>query len=230
MPETSNTNYKKLIKAAGLRLVLALLVYGLIFFVTAGTLQYWQAWIYLGILFIPMLVAFIYLLKNNPDLLERRMRMRETEKPQKLIIVLSIFAFFLAFIIPGLDHRFGWSAVPMAAVIAADIIALAGYSIFFLVMKENTYASRVIEVEKNQKVISTGPYAVVRHPMYLGGLLMYLFSPIALGSFWAVIAFLPLPALFIFRILNEEHVLAKELPGYIEYMERVKYRLIPFVW
>ncbi|HEX7364787.1 MAG TPA: isoprenylcysteine carboxylmethyltransferase family protein [Dehalococcoidia bacterium] len=230
MSETSNIDSKKLINAAVLRFVLALVVYGLIFFVPAGTIRYWQAWVYLGILFIPMLFAFTYLLKNNPELLERRLRTRETEKPQKLIIVLSIFAFFLAFIIPGLDHRFGWSTVPVAVVIIADIIGLVGYSIFFLVMKENTYASRVIEVEKDQKVISTGPYAVIRHPMYLGGSLLYLFSPIALGSWWAVIAFLPLPVLLIFRILNEEQVLAKELPGYKAYMKKVKYRLIPFIW
>jgi len=230
MSKTSNIDYKKLINAAVLRYVLAAIVYGLIFFLPAGTIRYWEAWVYLGILFIPMLFIFIYLFKNNPELLERRLRIRETEKPQKLIIGLSILVFFSAFIIPGLDHRFGWSTVPVAAVIIADIIALAGYSIFFLVIKENTYASRVIEVEKDQKVISTGPYAVVRHPMYLGGSLMYLFSPIALGSFWAVIAFLPLPALLVFRIFNEEQVLAKELPGYKAYMQKVKYRLIPFVW
>ena len=230
MRKTQDIDYRKLINAVVLRYVLAAIVYGLIFFVTAGTIRYWEAWVYMGILFIPMLFVFIYLLKNNPELLERRLRIRETQKPQKLIIVLSIFAFLLAFIIPGLDHRFGWSTVPVAVVIIADIIALAGYSIFFLVIKENEYASRVIEVEKDQKVISTGPYAVVRHPMYLGASLMYLLSPIALGSFWAVIAFLPLPVLLVLRIFNEEQVLAKELPGYKAYMKKVKYRLIPFIW
>jgi protein-S-isoprenylcysteine O-methyltransferase Ste14 len=230
MSKTHYTDYRKLINAAVLRLVLAAIVYGLIFFVPAGTIRYWEAWVYLGILFIPMLFVFIYLLKNNPELLERRLRTRETEKPQKLIIKLSILVFLLGFIIPGLDHRFGWSTVPVAVVIIADIMVLLGYSIFILVIKENEYASRVIEVEKDQKVISTGPYAVVRHPMYLGASLMYLPSSIALGSFWAIIAFLPLPALFIFRIFNEEKVLAKELPGYKAYMKKVKYRLVPFIW
>ncbi len=225
-----NVDYKKLIGAVVVRLLLALVVYGLLLFLPAGTFRYWEAWVYLGVLFTPMLAAMMYLLINNPELLERRMRTRETERPQKLLMKLAVFAYILAFVIPGLDHRFDWSTVPIAVVIIADIIVLFGYSIFFLVLRENEYASRVIEVEENQKVISTGPYALIRHPMYLGALLMYLASPAALGSFWAVIAFIPLLAIIIFRIFNEEQVLAKELPGYIEYMEKVKYRLIPFVW
>jgi protein-S-isoprenylcysteine O-methyltransferase Ste14 len=230
MPKISNSDYKKLINTVVLRYLLAIVVLGLVFFLPAGTIRYWEAWVYLGILFIPILFVFIFLFKNNPELLERRMRTQETEKPQKLIIKISIFAFFLTFIIPGLDHRFNWSTVPVAVVIIADIIVIAGYLIFFLVIKENAYASRIIEVEEDQKVISTGLYAVIRHPMYLGVLLMYLFSPIALGSFWAVIAFLPLLVLILFRIFNEEQVLAKELPGYKAYMQKVKRRLVPFIW
>jgi protein-S-isoprenylcysteine O-methyltransferase Ste14 len=200
------------------------------FFLPAGTIRYWEAWVYCGILFIPTFFVSIYLLKNNPELLQRRMRTKERERPQRLIVRLLLLAFFLAFIVPGLDHRFNWSSVPLAVVIIADVIILAGYLVFFFVLRENEYASRIVEVEKGQKVISTGPYAIVRHPMYLGGLLMYLFSPIALGSFWAIIAFIPLPVLFILRLLNEEQVLVKELPGYKDYMQEVKYRLIPFVW
>jgi len=230
MPKISNSDYKRMISAAVLRYLLAIIVFGLIFFLPAGTIRYWEAWIYCGITLIPILFVFIYLLKNNPELLERRTRMREKEQPQKLIVKLSMFIFVLAFIIPGLDYRFNWSYVPVAVVIIADVIVLAGYFIFFLVMKENAYASRIVEVEKGQKVISTGPYSIVRHPMYLGVFLMYLLSPIALGSFWAIIAFIPLPVLVIFRIFNEEQVLVKELPGYKDYMQKVKYRLIPFVW
>jgi len=230
MRKISNSDYKKLRNTVVFRYLLAIVVLGLMFFLPAGTIRYWEAWVYCGILFIPMLFALIYLLKNDPGLLERRMKTQEKERPQKLIIRLSLFAFFLAFIIPGLDHRFNWSSVPVTVIIIADVIVPAGYLIFFLVLKENAYASRIIEVEKDQKVISTGPYAVIRHPMYLGVLLLYLFSPVALGSFWAIIAFIPLPVLVVLRIFNEEQVLVKELPGYKAYMQKVKYRLIPFVW
>jgi len=230
MAEISKSNYKKLRKRVLFRYLLAIVVLGLMFFLPAGTIRYWEAWVYCGILFIPMFFVFIYLLKNNPELLERRMRTQERETPQRLFVKLSILIFFLAFIIPGLDYRFNWSSVPLAVVIIADVIVLVGYFLFFLVLRENAYASRIVEVEKGQKVISTGPYAVIRHPMYVAVLLMYFFSPIALGSFWAVIAFIPLPVLIIFRIFNEEKVLAKELPGYKDYMQKVKYRLIPFVW
>jgi len=230
MPEISNSDYKKLINTVVFRYLLAIVVLGLMFFLPAGTIRYWEAWVYCGILFIPMFFVFIYLLKNNPQLLQRRMRTQEREKPQRLFVKLSILVFVLAFIIPGLDYRFNWSSVPLAVVIIADIVVLTGYFLFFLVLRENSYASRIVEVEKDQKVISTGPYSVIRHPMYLGVLLLYLFSPIALGSFWAIIAFVPLPVLVIFRIFNEEQVLFKELPGYKDYMQKVKYRLIPFVW
>ena len=230
MSKISNSDYKKLRKRALVRYLLAIVILGLMFFLPAGTIRYWEAWVYFGILFIPTFFISIYLFKNNPELLQRRMRTRERERRQRLIARLWLLAFILAFIIPGLDHRFNWSSVPLAVVISADVIILAGYLIVFLVFRENTYASRIVEVEKDQKVISTGPYAIIRHPMYLGGLLMYLFSPIALGSFWAIIAFMPLAVLFILRIFNEEQVLVKELPGYKDYMQKVKYRLIPFVW
>jgi len=230
MSEISSTDHKKLIKTVIFRYLQAIVVLGLMFFLPAGTIRYWEAWVYCGILLIPMFFVFIYLLRNSPELLERRMRTRERETPQRLFVKLSILVFILAFIIPGLDYRFNWSHVPLAVVIIADVIILGGYFLFFLVLRENEYASRIVEVEKGQKVISTGPYAVVRHPMYVAVLLMYLSSPIALGSLWAIIAFIPLPALMIYRTLNEEKVLAKELPGYKDYTQKVKYRLIPFVW
>lgn len=227
---TSNNNYKKLRNVVIFRFFLLIIILGLMFFLPAGTIQYWQAWIFCGILFIPMIFVLIYLLKNNPELLERRMKMKEKEKPQKLIIKLSMLVFITAFIIPGLDYRLNWSDLHLTVIIIADVIIFLGYLLFFFVLKENSYASRIIEVENDQIVISTGPYAIIRHPMYLAVLLIYVFSPLALGSYWAMLAIFPLPILIVFRIINEEKVLIKKLPGYKVYTQRVKYRLIPFIW
>ncbi len=205
-------------------------VMGLVFFVSAGTFLYWHAWLYMGILFIPMFFVFVYLLRNDPALLERRMHMREKESSQKLSMKVSIFFYALAFVMPGLDFRFHWSSVPIAVVMIADIMVFLGYMVFFIVLRENSYASRIVEVEENQKVISTGPYAIMRHPMYFGVLIMFLFSPVALGSFWALIAMLPVAFLIIHRIKDEERLLSKELSGYEAYRQKVRYRLIPMVW
>lgn len=220
----------RLLRMAMTRMILGLLIMGLIFFLPAGTMIYWHAWIYIGVLFIPMGIALAILIKKDPDLLERRLRMKEKESPQKLIIRISWIFFLTAFIIPGFDFRFDWSEVPIWLVISADLLILAGYIFFMFVIRENSYASRIIEVEKEQKVIDTGPYSLVRHPLYSSMLIIYLSSPIALGSYWAFIAILPLPVLVIFRILNEEKVLKDELPGYTEYINKVKYRVIPYIW
>jgi protein-S-isoprenylcysteine O-methyltransferase Ste14 len=177
-----------------------------------------------------MIFVLIYLLKKDPELLERRMKIKEKEELQKVFVKLSILVFFIAFIIPGFDYRFEWSEVPFVVIIIADLFIFIGYLLFFLVLKENTYASRIIEVEKGQKVISTGPYAIIRHPMYVAVLTMYILSPLALGSYWAVLAILPLPVLIIFRIKSEEKILIDKLPGYSEYTQKVKYRLIPYIW
>ncbi len=158
------------------------------------------------------------------------MKIKEKEEPQKVFVKLSILVFFIAFIIPGFDYRFEWSEVPFIVIIIADLFIFIGYLLFFLVLKENTYASRIIEVERSQKVISTGPYAIIRHPMYVAVLTMYILSPLALGSYWAVLAILPLPVLIIFRIKSEEKILIDKLPGYREYTQKVKYRLIPYIW
>ena len=213
-----------------IRFVLAIIILTLNFFLPAGSIKFWEAWVYMGILFTPMIFVLIYLLKKDPELLERRMKIKEKEEPQKVFVKLSILVFFIAFIIPGFDYRFEWSEVPFIVIIIADLFIFIGYLLFFLVLKENTYASRIIEVEKGQKVISTGPYAIIRHPMYVDVLTMYILSPLALGSYWAVLAILPLPVLVIFRIKNEEKILIDELPGYREYTQKVKYRLIPYIW
>ncbi|HUU06016.1 MAG TPA: isoprenylcysteine carboxylmethyltransferase family protein [Patescibacteria group bacterium] len=201
-----------------------------LFFLPAGTLDYWQAWTYMAILLLPMFLVVAYFLKKDPELLERRMRMKEKEPAQKIIIKLSYFIFLAAFLLPGFDRRFGWSSVPVWLVLIADIVVLAAYGRFVRVMSENRFLSRVVEVEQQQKVIDTGPYAQVRHPMYAAIIPLYLFSPLALGSFWAMIPAAFIPLVLIARIFNEEKVLSRELAGYRKYARRVKFRLIPGVW
>jgi protein-S-isoprenylcysteine O-methyltransferase Ste14 len=200
------------------------------FFLPAGTLAYWQAWVWMAILFIPMTGVLIYLSRKDPALLERRMRTREPEKEQSLLIKLSLLWFAVTFLLPGFDRRFGWSHVPLAIVIAADALVLLGYCIFIWVVRENTYASRVVEVERDQKVISSGPYSIVRHPMYVGVLLIYLCTPLALGSFWTLIPALLMVPFIVARIRNEEQVLQRDLSGYSEYMQATRFRLIPGIW
>ena len=202
----------------------------LFFFLPAGTWNYWQAWVYMGVLITPMFFAMIYLIKNNPELLERRMRLREKRSEQRLIIKVSLVFFFLAFILPGFDRRFGWSDVPMGLVIASEICILIGYLIIFRVMQINTFASRVIEVASEQKVIDTDLYSIVRHPMYVGAILLYVASPIALGSYWSVVPAIVIIPIIVARIKDEEAALDKDLTGYLEYKQRTKYRLIPFIW
>jgi protein-S-isoprenylcysteine O-methyltransferase Ste14 len=221
------TNLKSTV---ALRAILGIPVMVLIFIIPSGKWNYWQGWMYLVTLFIPMFFMFAYLLKNDPALLERRMRMREKESVQRKIVSLSYLYFLAAFILPGLDVRFGWSNVPTWVCITANMFVFAGYMVFFWVLITNSFTSRVIEVEANQRVISSGPYALVRHPMYAGVIIMYLASPVALGSYWALLpAFLVVP-LLIARIRNEEQVLLRDLPGYQDYTEKVKYRLLPGIW
>ncbi len=217
------------IRVLGL-LLLVFPLFGAMFFLPAGTLSYWEAWVYLAVLFVPMVLALVYFLIFSPALLERRMRMREKEAEQQLIVKLASIVILLVYLLPGFDHRFHWSSVPIWLVAIADILVLSGYALMVLVMRENPYAGRTIEVEPDQTVVTTGPYAFVRHPMYLGVLLLYVFSPLALGSYWSMIPALFLMGLLIARITNEERVLLKELNGYREYTEKVRWYLIPGIW
>lgn len=219
-----------LIRKVIFRILSGFFIFSFLLFLPAGTVAYWQAWVYMAVLFTPMFFVMGYLFKNDPALLERRIRMKEKEKLQKLFIALLTPSFITFFVVPGLDFRFSWSSVPLWLIIIADVLVLLGYLFFFLVLRENSYASRIIEVEKGQKVITTGPYTLVRHPMYLSILVMYGVTPLALGSYWALLAILPLPFLLAARISNEEEVLKKNLPGYKAYVKKVRYRLIPFIY
>ncbi len=216
---------KMLVRFAGFFPVLGLLV-----LLPAGTFDYWQFYLYAGLLLVPMLAVLFYFLKNDPKFLERRAKAREKEKAQVLISILSTLIFLAGFIIPGLDKRFGWSQVPIHITLLACVVILLGYLIIFFVFRQNSYASRVIEVDEEQEVISTGMYGFVRHPMYVGVLIMYIPTPVALGSFWGLIPFALLPLSLALRILNEEKVLKENLTGYTEYCEKIRYRLIPYIW
>lgn len=199
-------------------------------FLPAGSLRYWHGWVFCAELAACALMVVAYLLAHSPELLERRLRFRERETRQRAIVkIFSVFYFF-GFLIPGFDYRFGWSAVPLWLAVLSHAIMLAGYFLVFLSFKENPFAARTVEVFPDQRVIDTGPYAVVRHPMYAGIIPMFLFTPLALGSFWAVIPFLPVCAAIILRLLNEEDVLRRDLPGYRDYCKKVRYRLVPFLW
>lgn len=206
------------------------LVLALLLFIPAGTLNYWNAWLLMGILFIPMLIAGIVLMLKNPELLRKRLNVKEKETEQKSVIMLSVLMFVCGFVVAGLDYRFNWLVLPKWIVILATVIFLLAYLLFAEVLRENTYLSRTVEVQQGQKVIDTGLYGIVRHPMYLATLLLFLSMPLVLGSFFSFIIFLIYPVIMIKRIKNEEQILEDGLAGYIEYKKRIKYRVIPFIW
>lgn len=212
------------------RLLGGVLVFSALFFLPAGTLFYWQAWVYMAVLLIPVAIFSFYLLHAHPALLERRLKTHEREAQQRWIIAASTVVFLVIFLLPGFDQRFGWSSVPVWLVIAADVMILLGYLLFVLTLRENEYAARTVRVEAQQRVIITGPYAVVRHPMYLATTLITVFSALALGSYWALIPAALFPLLLVARILNEETVLRRDLDGYTDYCKSVRYRLIPGIW
>jgi protein-S-isoprenylcysteine O-methyltransferase Ste14 len=216
--------------AIAIRFISVFPVLGLMFFLPAWTLNYWQAWVYIFIVAVPAIFLGMYLYKHDRALLERRMRMKERLQGQKIIVATSSLFFLATFLIPGFDFRFHLSEVPVAVIILSDVLVLAGYLLVAFVFKANTYASRIIEVEKDQKVITTGLYAVVRHPMYVGVLIFYIFSPLALGSYWAFIPAICIVPFIIARIKGEEKELLENLEGYRDYATKTRYRLLPGIW
>ena len=206
---------------------------GLLLFLPAGRVLYWQAWVYLSIFLGASLLITSYLLRSDPALLERRMGggpTAEKRVAQKLIMLGASAGFVALLVVPALDRRFGWSEVPLGLVVAGDLLVLTGFCLIFLVYRENTYSSATIEVAEGQSVVSTGLYAVVRHPMYASALLLLIGTPLALASYWGLLALGAMTPLLMCRLLDEEQLLAKDLPGYGEYQRRVRRRLVPFVW
>ncbi len=221
---------KKLFIQALLKFSLGAFLVGLLVFLPAGTLYFFNGWLFMGILFVPMFCAGVVMMLKNPSLLEKRLNAKEEEAEQSFVVKLSGLMFLLGFIVAGLDFRFGWCVLPKGVVIVATIVFLAAYCLYAEVLRENTYLSRTIEVQENQKVIDTGLYGIVRHPMYSATLLLFLSMPLVLGSVFSFIIFLAYPLIIAKRIRNEEALLERELEGYVEYKEKVKFRLIPFIW
>ena len=213
-----------------LRCLFAVVFLAAFLFIPAGSLRYWQGWVLMAQLFLPMPFTSVYFLKRDPQLVERRLRTQEAIGEQKTIIRWLQGVAFASLLIPGLDYRFGWSHVPLWLTILSQILVFAGSLITLWVMKENSFASRTVQVEEGHRVISTGPYRFVRHPMYFGAILMFVFTPLALGSWWALPGFLLVIPFLVLRLLNEEKLLRRDLPGYSDYCLRTRSRLIPLLW
>ena len=207
-----------------------LLIVGLLLFLPAGTLRYPQGWLLLGILFIPMFIAGLVMMKKNPKLLKKRLNAKEKETEQKEVILFSGIMFLAAFIIAGISFRLGWLMLPFSVSIFFSVVFLAAYTLYAEVLRENTYLSRTIEVQEDQKVIDTGLYGIVRHPMYMATVFLFLAMPLVLGSVFSFVIMLCYIPIIVKRIRNEEQVLTKDLQGYEEYKKKVKYKLFPFVW
>ena len=220
----------KLIVQAVTGFLAGLLMVGLLLFLPAGTFAFWQAWLLIIILFVPMLLAGLVMMKKSPDLLRKRLNGKEEQAEQKTVILLSGLMFLAAFIAAGLNVRFGWIQLPGAVSFAAAVIFLLAYILYAEVMRENAYLSRTVEVQENQKVIDTGLYGIVRHPMYMSTLLLFLSMPLVLGSVISFVIMLVYIPIISMRIRNEEQVLEEGLAGYKEYKQRVRYKVIPFVW
>ena len=213
-----------------LKMAAGLLLMSVLLFLPAGTLHYYGAWRLLALLFIPMLIVGVVLYCKAPDLLRKRLNSREQEPEQRQVILLSAMIFMIGFVLSGLDFRFGWTQLPLPAVLAGALLFLLAYGLYIEVIRENTYLSRTVEIQENQKVIDTGLYSIVRHPMYMAVMLLFLAMPLVLGSAVSILPFLFIPAVLAKRIKNEEAVLEDGLPGYREYKTKVKWRLIPFIW
>ena len=209
---------------------LGVVLIGLLIFVPAGTVFYSYGWLFMGILFVPMFLAGVVMMLKNPALLEKRLDAKEKQKDQSLVVKLSGLMFLCGFIFAGLGVRFEWYMLPPEVVMVFAVLFLVAYVLYAEVLRENTYLSRTIEVQENQKVIDTGLYGIVRHPMYSATLILFLSMPLVLGSVYSFVIFLAYPFVIAKRIKGEEEFLEKELPGYREYKQKVKYRLIPFIW
>ena len=220
----------KLFFEAIIKFTFGIILIGLLIFLPAGKISYFNGWLFMAILFIPMLFAGIVMMVKNPELLKKRLDAKEKQKEQSLVIKLSGLMFLAGFIVAGLGFRFNWYVLPKAVSIGAAVVFIIAYVLYAEVLRENTYLSRTIEIQENQKVIDTGLYGIVRHPMYSVTLLLVLSMPIVLGSIYSFIIFLVYPIIIAKRIKHEEEFLEKELSGYSEYKQKVKYRLIPFIW
>ena len=220
----------KLFFQAITKYIFGILIVGTLLFVPAGTFDYPNAWLFMELLFIPMFIAGIILMIKNPELLKKRLNAKEKEFEQKQVILFSGLMFILGFILAGLNFRYKWIELPNSVVIISSILFIISYILYAEVLRENTYLARTIEVQKNQKVINTGLYGIVRHPMYATTIILFLTMPLILGSIISFIIFLVYPFIIAKRINNEEKILEKELKGYTEYKQKVKYKMIPFIW
>ena len=220
----------KLLFSALTKFIFGLLLVGALIFIPAGTVKYPGGWLFMGLLFIPMLILGAVMLVKAPQLLKKRLNAKEKENTQRVVVAISGLLFLCGFIVAGLDFRFGWTRMPLWAVIAASAVLLVSYGLYGEVMRENAYLSRTVEVQEDQKVVDTGLYGIVRHPMYAVTVWLFLAIPLVLGSWWALVCFAPYVAVIVIRICNEEKVLESGLPGYTAYKKRVKYRILPFVW
>jgi len=221
---------KKLFIQAITKFILGFIIIAFLLFISAGTLKYWNAWLFISILFLPMLIVGIILMIKNPDLLRKRLNAKEKEDEQKRVLLLGGGMFFCGFVVSGLNYRFQWIILPRWLIVVATIIFLFSYVLYAEVLRENVYLSRTVEVQENQKVIDTGLYGIVRHPMYSSTILLFLSIPLVLGSLFSFLIFLLYPIIMAKRIKNEEQVLEEGLAEYSEYKNKVKYKVIPFIW
>lgn len=220
----------KLLINALTKVTCGILMVGLLIFLPAGTLHYGNGWLLMGLLFIPMVIAGFVMLYKSAAFLEKRLDAKEKRGTQKGVVALSGLMFLVGFVVAGLDFRFGWSKMPLAVTVAASVLFLIAYALYAEVMRENAYLSRTIKVEEGQTVVDTGLYGIVRHPMYMATVLLFLMMPVVLGSWYALIVFAAYPAIIIVRLKDEEELLTRDLPGYAEYKKKVPYRILPFIW
>ena len=220
----------KLFIGALTKFIMGILMVGALVFLPAWDIKFANGWLFIGLLFIPMLIVGVVMLIKSPALLKKRLDAKETQNAQKVVVAFSGIIFIAGFVVAGLDHRFGWSRVPLWAVISASVVLLVSYALYAEVMRENAYLSRTIKVEENQQIVDTGLYGTVRHPMYAATIWLFLSIPVVLGSWWSLLCFLPYVGIIAVRIIGEERLLEDQLDGYAEYKKKVKYRLIPFIW